>query len=357
MRDGPAVSVIVPVYNVERYVGECIESIRGQSFRDLEILLLDDGSTDGSGEICRRHAALDDRIRTYRHDNRGLGPTRNRGIRLAKGRYLAFVDSDDWIDPDHLRDLYGRAVETGADITEGEIVEVWDGEVPETPCHPLLGTEDRTLSAANVRAFFRDCFFRNIYTASACGKLYDRSFVDRWGLEFGDNRTIFAEDQWFQLQALVRYPHISFVSGGRYRYRQRTGSIIHSPKKDLFVRQRRMLSDLDRLLLSVPDLPIQRELRAWMAASALTVVALDQTHHGGDRRSFFRELEGMRDDPVLISRIADLSDPKVRSIEPQRGRRAFLGVVGALYRLGALDLAHLVVWWTYRIKERRQRTL
>ena len=354
----PTVSVIVPVYNVERYVEECIESIRGQSFRDLEILLLDDGSTDGSGEICRRHAALDDRIRTYRHDNRGLGPTRNRGIRLARGRYLAFVDSDDRIEPDFLRDLYQRAVETGADITVGAMAPFWDDGRVGPGWTPPGGT-DLVPSEETISTFYRDHFFGGAYRSSSCDKLYDRGFVDRWGLEFGDNRVIFGEDLWFQLQALVRYPHIAYVSGGRYLYRQREGSIMHAPRKDYLARESRMLQDYERLIRSVPGYEIGEAVCTALAGRAWTDAALDLIRSGGDRRSSLRDLEAVREDPFLMGRLSGLSDPKVLRLEARRGRRAFLRLTGTLFRMGAVDLAARIAWTWYRIScrtEERQRT-
>jgi len=90
------VSVVVPVYNVEKYVDRCLESIVNQSYRNIEILLIDDGSTDDSGRICDLWAAKDCRICVYHKENEGLGSARNLGIERAKGEYIAFIDSDDW---------------------------------------------------------------------------------------------------------------------------------------------------------------------------------------------------------------------------------------------------------------------
>lgn len=112
----PQISIIVPVYNVEKYLDKCLSSILSQTFTDFELILVDDGSTDGSGEICDRYAESDARVRTYHQKNQGQAVARNYAIRKAKGEYLGFVDSDDWIEPD----MYGRmmlsAHEDNADI-------------------------------------------------------------------------------------------------------------------------------------------------------------------------------------------------------------------------------------------------
>lgn len=93
-------TIIVPVYNVEPYLSDCIESILSQSFDNFELLLIDDGSTDSSGEICDRYAKSDKRIRVFHTENQGVSSARNRGLDEARGKYISFVDSDDYIQAD-----------------------------------------------------------------------------------------------------------------------------------------------------------------------------------------------------------------------------------------------------------------
>ena len=113
----PKISVIVPVYNVENYVSKCIESIINQTYSNLEIIIVDDGSTDKSGEICEYYAKRDDRIVLVHQENQGLSMARNNALDIAKGEYIGFVDSDDWIAPDMYEVLYNSAVQCGADIS------------------------------------------------------------------------------------------------------------------------------------------------------------------------------------------------------------------------------------------------
>ena len=110
------VSIIVPVFNVETYLASCIESIIVQTYRNLEIILIDDGSTDSSGAICDSYSQHDNRIRVIHNENRGQGNARNIGIDMAKGKYIAFVDSDDFIQNDMITKLYATMHEANVDI-------------------------------------------------------------------------------------------------------------------------------------------------------------------------------------------------------------------------------------------------
>ena len=111
-------SVIIPVYNVEPYLEKCLDSVLKQTYKDMEILIIDDGSTDRSGAISDEYAAKDSRIRVFHTENRGLSAARNLGLDNAVGGYIGFVDSDDWIEPDMYEVLLKKAEETGADIVE-----------------------------------------------------------------------------------------------------------------------------------------------------------------------------------------------------------------------------------------------
>ena len=110
------VSVVVPVYNVEKYVEKCLKSLMGQSYGALEIIVVDDGSTDGSGAICDEMAAGDKRVRVFHKKNGGLSSARNYGIKRAKGEYVCLVDSDDWVKRDFVKKMVGEAVREGADV-------------------------------------------------------------------------------------------------------------------------------------------------------------------------------------------------------------------------------------------------
>ena len=109
----PLVSIIVPVYNVKPYLNRCVDSILGQEYRDFELILVDDGSRDMSGSICDAYAKTDERVVVIHKENSGVSDTRNQGIERAKGTYLQFVDSDDWLTPDATKLMVRAAEEHG----------------------------------------------------------------------------------------------------------------------------------------------------------------------------------------------------------------------------------------------------
>ena len=110
------ISIIVPVYNVEKYVAECIESIIKQTYQNLEILLIDDGSTDNSGKICDKYAEKDKRIKIIHKENGGVSSARNLGLDLAQGEYIAFIDSDDFVSNKYIESLYSAIEHKDAEI-------------------------------------------------------------------------------------------------------------------------------------------------------------------------------------------------------------------------------------------------
>ena len=129
------ITVIVPVYNVADYLGRCVNSIRNQTYRNLEIVLIDDGSTDESLEMCKLLAEQDDRIKVVHKKNKGLAETRNKGIELATGEYISFIDSDDYIDNSMFETLLKEIEKTGADVCEGSFyIHLKNGNIKDVSC-------------------------------------------------------------------------------------------------------------------------------------------------------------------------------------------------------------------------------
>lgn len=210
------ISVIVPIYNVEKYLDKCVSSIVGQTYSDIEIILVDDGSPDGCPAMCDEWEKRDSRIRVIHKENGGLSSARNAGLDVAGGEYISFVDSDDYISESMLEALLGAIEKAGADICSCGIVNVY---------------EDGREEAWNIKDMIGDSelFLRGLYNDSAVpvaawNKLYKRELWSK--MRFPEGRL--CEDAFTTCFLLDKAKLAVQISDGLYYYRIRSGSIMTS---------------------------------------------------------------------------------------------------------------------------------
>ncbi|MBQ5951103.1 MAG: glycosyltransferase family 2 protein [Lachnospiraceae bacterium] len=221
------ISVIVPIYNVEAYLPRCVDSLRMQTYADLEMILVDDGSTDRCGEICDAYAETDPRIRVVHKENGGLSDARNAGLQIASGGLIAFVDSDDWVSKDFLQRLYGALMQTGADICECGVVRT-SGEAEEPQASGTEAPEKKDMSAKTEPVCFgtedalRELIHDGVFHQTVWNKLYRRPCPD--GILFEKGKT--NEDEFWTYQVFGRAKKIAKIDDALYCYFQRPGSIM-----------------------------------------------------------------------------------------------------------------------------------
>ena len=208
----PRVSVILPFYNVEKYIAECLDSILDQDFRAFEVIAVDDGSPDGTRAIVEEYAARDPRLRIVTRANGGLGAARNTGVQHARGRYLTFVDSDDRLPPGALRALVTSAEETGSDIVVGSVRRFDSNKT--WRAHWVERVQMVERKAITVPDFLP--LLRNLYTWD---KLFRKDFYDAQGLQFREG--VSYEDQPIVTQLLARAKSIDVITDVVYEYRAR----------------------------------------------------------------------------------------------------------------------------------------
>ena len=161
------ISVIVPVYNIEKYIGKCIQSVLSQTYTDFELLLINDGSKDSSGEICSSWAKKDARIRVISKENEGVSVARNLGIDSAKGEFIFFLDGDDWISPECLEKMLLRMTpEVDAVISE------WDEPEDEGYDSVLITKKKQTEGLVSNEEIWKDIYESFFYPKVLWGKLY-----------------------------------------------------------------------------------------------------------------------------------------------------------------------------------------
>lgn len=220
----PKVSVIIPVYNVEPFLARCLDSVVGQTLREIEIVCVDDGSPDRSIDILRRYEVGDDRIRVISQENRGLGGARNRGFDAATGEYILFVDSDDWIDPAYCERLYDAARATGADVACASMLKIR----PSYSKWTIRYTQRVEVTDAVEK--FRVC--RCPPDFYVMNKLLRREMLLRLGLRFRER--VCYEDVEYTMRVLGEGGTLVTVPDVVYRYMVNGASITKSrqtPKK------------------------------------------------------------------------------------------------------------------------------
>lgn len=216
----PLISVVVPVYKVEPYLRKCVDSILGQTYRNLEIILVDDGSPDGCPAICDEYAEKDRRVKVIHQKNGGLSDARNAGLDIAAGEWLSFIDSDDWIEPDMYEYILMRAEESGADISVGgvndELLTNGSTKIIKSTFSGI--TEENVLS--NTEAMAK--YFQTSW--SAWNKIYRRELFD--GIRFPAGEI--NEDEAIVLRLLERCKHVTYTNKVYYHYIHRPESITTS---------------------------------------------------------------------------------------------------------------------------------
>ncbi len=235
-------SVIVPVYNSEKYIARCIESILNQTYENFELILIDDGSTDSSGAVCDRYAASDGRIKVIHQNNMGVSAARNTALKIAEKEFVTFVDSDDYIDRDYLK-IFSEKVSEETDICV--CMYKWiDKEKNEI--YVCRFVESELLVAVDEKFDF--CNFQ--CNNACCGKLYRRSLL--FGIQF-DVRYFLCEDSLFFAQAAVKSGKILYIPDCLYYYEIHNGSLSQS-----FLNERKMtaLSVWNKIIRLFENYPV-----------------------------------------------------------------------------------------------------
>lgn len=217
------ISIIVPVYNCKSYLQRCVNSILQQTHRDLQLIIVDDGSSDGSGELCDRFAGTDSRVTVIHQKNAGVSAARNAALEIATGEYIGFVDADDYI----CEETYEVALSSmnGADIVMWDVVSVWDNGNTAPDTIPLLekdcviGNEDWTPQLLAQMA------------GSACRCLYRKELLTDVTFPVGIK---LSEDRLFNIHAMGKAEKLCYLKRGMYYHYVRSGSAVHSYHGDRF---------------------------------------------------------------------------------------------------------------------------
>lgn len=297
------VTVVVPVYNVEKYLDRCINSIVGQTYRNLDIILIDDGSPDKCPQICDEWAKKDSRIRVVHKNNAGLGMARNTGIEEAKGRYICFFDSDDYIVPKTIELAYAAVSKNRADIvvfgavTMDELGGVLHKDVPESGVYQdagvmehflpaLMGPDDKTGKEKSIP-----------FSAWSC--LISMELISRAEWRFVSERDIISEDIYSLLELYGHVRKVVVLEECFYCYCQNGASLTQSYREDRYVQNRTFyLKCLELCKRCGYSKKIERRCMEPFLSNVIGVMS-QETIHYPVMRDAVRRLQVIIDDKVL----------------------------------------------------------
>lgn len=231
MNQQTKLSVIVPVYKVEKYLDKCVRSLMNQSLKEIEIILVDDESPDGCPQMCENYAKQDSRVKVIHKKNGGLGFARNSGMEIAKGEYIAFVDSDDYVDLDTYKFLFSKYSDYDLDVIYYNFVRFINTEEKESQRIDTLNI----IEGNQIKEFMLDIITaapsiktEKILRCSSCTAIYRRSIIESHGISFHSERELVSEDLIFNLDFLSKASRISMDQSVLYFYRVNDQSLSHS---------------------------------------------------------------------------------------------------------------------------------
>lgn len=238
------ISIIIPVFNKEKYIAECLTSIITQTYTNLEILLIDDGSTDKSGQICDQFSNEDKRIKVIHKANGGVSSARNTGLRLAQGECISFVDADDCVDKEYISKMYEKIIDTKADISfcgYSKLINTNLYEINESlPEYVNVNTQDEAFVDFLCRLFT----LKNYIFGSCCRILFRKTLAK--DIYFNPSIKI-SEDLLFLVNLMLKAKAITSVNQPLYFYRQVSASVSQSYKRDYLNNQVQLYLELEKI--------------------------------------------------------------------------------------------------------------
>ena len=312
----PLISIIVPVYNVAAYLCRCVDSLLGQSYQNVELLLVDDGSADESRAICDEYAVRDARVKVIHKKNGGLSDARNAGLDVAKGAYLSFVDGDDWVSPYYIENLYCALEQAGADFSASCFEEVFENQpVQSVPANQLEQFE--TLSREEC---LRRILYQDGMEVTTPTKLYKRELFENVRYPVGK----LYEDIPVAYEIVKRACKAAHIANRDYYYFQRSSSIQNmafNPRKLDSVRH--CYAMMENVKRDFPQLSRAAECR-YLSNVCNILFQIRDTEHEKIKKALWQEVKKYRKNVLL---------------DPQARKKARLA---AMLSYSGYDLTHRV---------------
>lgn len=309
----PLISIIVPVYRTEQYLHQCVDSLLAQTYTCIEIILVDDGSPDGSGMICEEYAAKDPRVKVIHQENSGPSAARNTGLAHATGEYAMFVDSDDWISPDNCEKAVTVALERNVDV----VIWSYRREFPDRSLDRHIFAEEQAFTGEAYRRLFLKVLGDTVTPetldslSSACNKLYKLEGIAE-SVRFMDIKIIGNEDLLYNVQVFLRAQNAYYLREAFYHYRKdNQHSLTKTYKKELLPKRKVLFGELSRAVSHCGDPDYERALKKRIALDILGQ-SLNVVRSGEPAKTKRRLIREVLHDEVYGSALAELSTAGMR---------------------------------------------
>lgn len=334
------ISVIIPVYNTEKYIKKCVQSIRDQTYKDIEILLIDDGSTDDSLSICQNFERLDYRIKCIHQSNRGLSAARNKGLQNATGKYVVFLDSDDWCEKDMLMQYYSDVKSTNADnVVQGFNIDF------EQSGKTLKNVVNKTYT------YSREVLWQGIYELektgllnSCCNKLYKMSIIKKNDLKFRLD-AMPAEDLMFNCEYFKCASSVHISEYAYYHYIKREIITLTNTYREGYDEQITCYNVARKKLYETVNFPKDKAEELLLnSLSSYTLTAISNIYNSGRRLSSRQKKEKLK---VLLCN----SEIKYAILHSQH-TNGFINIVRKLIHTNSIVICHSGLLFLFTSKRR-----
>jgi glycosyltransferase involved in cell wall biosynthesis len=344
------VSIIIPIYNVESKLNRCLASVVNQTYKNLEIILINDGSTDNSGVLCEEFKKVDDRIIIIHQENKGLSGARNSGMKNLSGDYLYFLDSDDYIEFKAIEILVERASRTNADIVIGNysIVNEKNEITKRNQFEKEVFTEDMWNSSSERFKYF----FGQSYGTTAWNKLYRVDFLNRLNIDFERNDLIFAEDLLFNMKIFLNFPHIEMVNQYTYFYYKVSGSITTTYKPDLAKRYINLLESFYNYANETNKINDTKDLILYYTFTAIDNTCLNEYEYSDKiYKEIKKNLLLYSNNSLIFKSMNDLSKGRYLGDVPRKDWKIYVRIFSKLYTNKLFGLCSILEIIRFRIKK------
>lgn len=343
------ISIVIPVYNSQKYLERCLDSVLMQTYKDLEVILINDGSIDDSKQICDFYSSIDNRINVRHTPNKGVSSARNLGLSLCTGEYIYFLDSDDYLNVNTI-EIFKNRMGKSPDILAGVLNRADEKSIykPLTLFKEKRFQKEDLLNSRNKFEYF----FGKSFGASAGNKMYRHDFLRKSEIKF-DEEIYFGEDFLFNLKVYVNASIVELINDETYYYFYNMNSVTNVFKKNLTKNYILMFERFHSYLTEIDAVDENKDLLSFLAFTAIDNSCLNTFQHSTYRISSIHiELSLFYRSDKIGEHISYIASGKYANIIPRKDWKYFARVFSVFYSKGMFFIASVIMYFRFCVKRK-----